>query len=218
MGRPLNKRFFGEGAGNQLKVRAKVGANAEGDGFIVRQRSTKRFEVNVAGNIGVCKLVNKSNGELTSNEMIVNVMLDNGTLAQVTKLFNRTAIVEGQYRAKWNFEANLTDGAVQAADVEGSNLLTIAIDTQPVNASVTSPDPATFSVVASGVGDLAYVWEVSSDTGSSWDPIVGETSASLTVESGDAEYVTLNQFRVVVSSESGAAVPVTSDAVTLTIA
>jgi len=116
MGRPLNKRFFGEGAGNQLKVRAKVGANAEGDGFIVRQRSTKRFEVNVAGNIGVCKLVNKSNGELTSNEMIVNVMLDNGTLAQVTKLFNRTAIVERTISCKMEtLKLNLTDGAVTSS-------------------------------------------------------------------------------------------------------
>ena len=47
MGRPLNKRYFGSGAGNQIKVRAKIGANAEGDGRIVSQRGTRKFKVTV---------------------------------------------------------------------------------------------------------------------------------------------------------------------------
>ena len=96
----------------------------------------------------------------------------------------------------------------------------ISIDTQPDAASVTSPADATFTVgaeVTRGAA-LSYQWQVSTDGGSSWADTVGAdgTGATLTVASGDAEYVTTNQFRVVVSAVG--ATSVTSDAVELVIA
>lgn len=217
MGRPINKRYFGSGSGNQIKVRAKVGANAEGDGFIVSQRSTNRFRVTVGSNTGICTLVNKSTGALGANEMIVNVLTDAGTYVQATKLYNRVAIVEGNQKVKWNFAANQSDDAVRVADVEGTNTLTIVIGTQPLADTVDDGDDATFIVAASGVGDLAYQWQVSDDAGSTWAAITGATAATLVVESTDPEYVTGNEFRVVVSSVSGAAAPITSAEVALTI-
>jgi hypothetical protein len=93
----------------------------------------------------------------------------------------------------------------------------ITIATQPSAASVTSPDAATF-VVATTVtqgGTATYQWQVSTD-GVAWTAISGATSATLTVESTDPEYVTGNEFRVVVSVVGGT--PVTSDAVALTVA
>jgi len=116
MGRPINKRFFGTGAGNQIKVRAKIGANAEGDGFIVSQRGTRIFRVTVGANTGICRLVDKA-GSLAAGEMTVVVKLDDGTLGRATKLFNRTAIVNGA-KVRWNFSDSSADGAVQVADVE----------------------------------------------------------------------------------------------------
>jgi hypothetical protein len=94
----------------------------------------------------------------------------------------------------------------------------ITIDTQPINDSVTSPESADFVVEASitNGGVLTYQWEVSTDSGANWDEISGATSPALVVESGDDEYVTGNEFRVVVSGGAGAT-PVTSDEVTLTI-
>ena len=94
----------------------------------------------------------------------------------------------------------------------------ITIGTQPVAASVTTPDPATFTVVATATRSavLSYQWQVSTDTGTTWANITGKTSATLTVISTDAEYVTANQFRVVVSSTGAASV--NSTARTLTIA
>jgi len=126
MGRPVNKRYFGSGAGNQIKVRAKIGSNAEGDGFIISQRSTNRFKVTVGANTGICRLVNKDTGSLAANEMIVNFLSDDGVLVQATKLYNRTVIVEGgtpnATKVKWNFTTSNTDGAVQVADVEDDPL------------------------------------------------------------------------------------------------
>ena len=78
----------------------------------------------------------------------------------------------------------------------------ITIGTQPVAASVTTPDPATFTVAATvnNGATPTYQWQVSTDTGTTWTDITGKTSATLTVISTDAEYVTANQFRAVVSS------------------
>lgn len=217
MGRPVNKRYFGSGSGNQIKVRAKVGTNAEGDGYIVSQRSTNKFIVTVGANTGTCKVVNKSSGTLADNEMIINVLTDDGTFKQATKLYNRVAIVEGNQKVKWTFDASAVDEAVQIPDVEGTIEQTITIDTQPANATVAETETATFTVVASGVGDLTYQWQISEDTGSTWNDIVGATSASyetdpLTVLDNDGE-----QYRVIVGSLSGAADPVTSTAATLTV-
>jgi hypothetical protein len=216
MGRPVNKRYFGSGSGNQIKVRFKTGGT-EYDGYVLSQRGTTKFRVSDGTRTIIARLVNKSAGALNNGEMIINVLTDAGTFVQATKLYNRVAIVEGNQKVKWNFAANQSDGAVRVADVEGSNQLTISIGTQPTAQTVDDGDPATFTVVATGVGDLAYQWQVSTDSGSTWAAISGATSASLVVESDDTEYVTGNEFRVVVSSTSGAAEAVTSDEVALTI-
>lgn len=94
----------------------------------------------------------------------------------------------------------------------------ITIDTQPANETVDDGDPAEFTVAASitGDADLSYQWEVSTNAGVDWTEITDATDATLTVESTDDEYVTDNQFRVVVTGTKGAT-PVTSDTATLTI-
>ena len=110
------------------------------------------------------------------------------------------------------------DTAVEDATVVDR---TITIDAQPAAASVTSPDPAQF-VVAASVDPaiaLSFQWEVSTDGGNNWansTAAAGTTSSTLDVVSTDADYVTLNQFRVVVSADG--ATSVTSDAVLLTVA
>lgn len=98
--------------------------------------------------------------------------------------------------------------------------LNINITTQPSAASVTSPAPLSFTVVASTVpsgGTLSYQWQVSTNGGSTWANTVDAagTSATLSVISTDAEYVTANQFRVQVSATG--ATTVTSNAVAATI-
>jgi hypothetical protein len=221
MGRPVNKRYFGSGSGDQIKVRAKIGSNSEGDGFIVRQRGTNRFTVTVGSNTGVCTLVNKNTGSLAADEMIVNVATDAGVWRQATKLYNRVAIVEGNEKIAWNFATSNSDGAVQVADVEGSNLLTITISSQPssVTANVTANAnvTATFSVTASGVGDLAYQWQKQESGAGAWASVNGATSSSLTLSGLAIVDDNTDQYRVVVSSTSGAANSVTSNAAVLTV-
>jgi hypothetical protein len=106
MGRPLNKRFFGLlDDGTNITVNCQVGSNAESvQGQILRQRSPKRFLVNDTkdgtkktaagsgtGNVSVCTLVNKAQGNLDANEMSIDGVVAGGAQGiKIKKLYNRT--------------------------------------------------------------------------------------------------------------------------------
>ena len=115
MGRPLNKRFFGLlDDGTNITVNCQVAANAESTvGYILRQRSPKRFLVNDAkdgtavlpggagtGNVGVCQLVNKLDGALDDNEMSIMGEF-NGQGILIAKLSNKIAVDFNGNRYKW---------------------------------------------------------------------------------------------------------------------
>jgi hypothetical protein len=116
MGRPLNKKFFGLLTdGTNITVNCQVGANAESAvGYILRQRSSKRFLVNDAkdgtavlpggagtGNVGVCQLVNKLDGALDANEMSIMGEF-NGQGIRIAKLTNKIAVDFNGTRYKWS--------------------------------------------------------------------------------------------------------------------
>ena len=116
MGRPLNKRFFGLlDDGTNITVNCQVGSNAESAvGYILRQRSQKRFLVNDAkdgtavlpggagtGNVGVCQLVNKADGALDANEMSIMGEF-NGQGIRIAKLTNKIAVDYNGNRYKWS--------------------------------------------------------------------------------------------------------------------
>lgn len=95
----------------------------------------------------------------------------------------------------------------------------ITITVQPANQSVTAPAAATFSVTATrtGTGTLTYLWQVSTDSGSTWSTATGAvaTNSSFTVDPTEAA-MDGNQYRVLVSL-AGADTK-TSNAATLTVA
>lgn len=214
MGRPLNKRNFGEGSGNQIKVIAHVNGSAQA-GFIVRQRSTRKFLVNANGNLAVCTLVNKNAGELVANEMIVNVLTDANVFVQVTKLYNRVAIVEGNQKVRWVYTASLSDGAVQVGEVDAGPLATIAISAQPSALTVTAGDSAAFTVTASGVGDLTYQWKKSATLNGTYTNVSGATAVTLSI--ADTVAADAGYYKVLVGSASEAATSVLSSAARLIV-
>lgn len=217
MGRPINKRYFGTGAGNQIKVRFKTGGT-EYDGYIVKQTGSKRFTVSDGTRTITGYLVNKSTGGLDNGDIIINVLTDAGTYVQATKLYSRVAITEDNQKIAWNFADDQADGAVRVADVEGSIQQTITLDTDLVQQpGVTEPDPITYTVVASGVGDLTYQWQLDAGTTGTWADINGATSASYTIDPTANATDDGNSLRVIVSSASGAADPVTSTEVLLSV-
>lgn len=97
---------------------------------------------------------------------------------------------------------------------------TLTIDTQPLAASVTAPDPATFTVVASTNADNAVItfqWQVDDQLGGGFVDVTDETSASLTI--ADSTGLNLYEYRVVVTADvNGEILTATSNAVALTVA
>jgi hypothetical protein len=77
--------------GNQIKVRCKIGSNANADASILGQKGIRKFRVqDSAGNKGACKLVNKANGSLLAGEMnIVITKIDASTVfaSRITNKF-----------------------------------------------------------------------------------------------------------------------------------
>ena len=86
-----------------------------------------------------------------------------------------------------------------------------AITAQPQNQAVCETGNASFSVTASNAA--VYQWEISTDGGTTFSPIAGETSATLQV-TGVTSAQHNNQYRVVVTGECLA---VTSNPATLTV-
>ena len=115
MGRPINKRNFGLTAANNLKVQFFNGT-ASVAGYIIKQKGSKKFLCSDATGIqAICFLVSKAANALTVGEMTVSVKLDNGTVAQVTKISSHTVTVNGA-KMLWNFSTSTSDGAVQVEE------------------------------------------------------------------------------------------------------
>lgn len=113
MGRPLNKKYFGVNANNNLKVQFFNGT-ASVPGYIVKQRGAMTFVCSdAAGNTATCRLVaNIAAASLTAGQMSVTVKLDNGTVTQISKISGHKITVAG-VSYPWNFSASTSDNSVQ---------------------------------------------------------------------------------------------------------
>ena len=92
-----------------------------------------------------------------------------------------------------------------------SNAVTLTVTRQaeitqhPVSATVCETDPVTFTVNAGLTTSPSYQWEISTDGGLTWGPIVGANSATYTIASA-ATADNGHAFRAVVSSTCGSSV------------
>ena len=96
MGRPIKKDKIGQGAGRLQITAVKFAAGGEvANAWIVSQRSGNKFVVSDGTKTETCVLVNKNAGSLGANEFVINATLDDSTVVQVTRLYNRTIQYEG---------------------------------------------------------------------------------------------------------------------------
>jgi hypothetical protein len=81
-----------------ISVRIRVAGESEDDGFVVRQKGSRKYLVeDTDGNVGVCVLVDKANGALAEGEMTITVLLDDSTEVRLKKLTNK-------YATDWSME------------------------------------------------------------------------------------------------------------------
>ena len=123
-----------------------------------------------------------------------------------------TAMSGYRYRVGYSTGACVEQQSnVAVLTVEGP----INITAQPVSQSICEGDDVTFSVTANaGSGTLSYQWQESTDGGSSWSDISGETSASYMI-TGAPVGLDGNQYRVLLSS--GACAEIMSASATLSV-
>jgi len=124
--------------------------------------------------------------------------------------FTATAAMNG-YKYRSVADNGVTSATSNAVTLTVNRLVTVT--THPANASACGGTNANFSVAGTGSGTLTYKWQVSSDGGTTFTDIPGQTAATLTVAvvNGMNNY----KYRAVVTGTCG---PATSNAGTLTVA
>lgn len=176
MGRPLNKRYFNDGDGTQLSIRAFVTGGSEGVGKILKQTGSRRYIVDVDGDIGTVFLVDKDNGDLVAGDATITFKNADSDEKRVMKLMAHRANFFDDTSAAWSFDP-ATGDTWEAADVEDGFAeidYVITIDAQPETAIVGAfGDPASFTIEASVIPDteLSYEWQAS---GEGWYSLIGE--------------------------------------------
>lgn len=129
MGRPLNKRYFGEptAAGNEIKVQFHNGTGSVA-GWIKKQKGSKTFLCTDGTNDATCTLVDKASATLAAGEMTITIADDAGNAKQVTKIAGRKVTLDTGESIAWNFSNSTTDGAVQIEEAGDDASLTNADD------------------------------------------------------------------------------------------
>jgi hypothetical protein len=157
---------------------------------------------------------------VSAEEAVLKTNKDKGITGAGWWLVNSYTDADGKKRFKSELlvamtVANATSGDAAddatVADVE----VTVTIATQPAN-QTTVAGAATFGITASvSSGTLTYQWQKKLvAAGSRWINVSGATNSTI-VLAGQTSANTGDQYRVVLTSTSGAA-PVTSSAATLT--
>lgn len=75
-----------------VKCRVKIGANAEADGWIIRQKGTIKYLVTDGTNTGTCVLSNLAEGTLTANTMNIAFYAADSSEILISKLTNKFAL------------------------------------------------------------------------------------------------------------------------------
>ena len=130
MGRPLNKRYFGEptAGGNEIKVRFRATGQAEVNGWIVKQLGSKKFRCTNGTYTEDCTIVDKAQGTLAVGDMTITVKDDGGTARQVVKISGRTVTLDSGTKIAWNFSNATDDGAVEMEEAGTADDFTGADD------------------------------------------------------------------------------------------
>lgn len=77
--------------GYQVIVRVKIGANAEADGWILRQKGRSKFYVTDGTNFGTCTLADLNDAALTNDTMTITVTDSGSSAFRLKRISNKFA-------------------------------------------------------------------------------------------------------------------------------
>lgn len=126
MGRPVNKRYFGEGNGKLQVTRHFFTGESEASTkcWILAQRSVNKFKVTDGTNTEILTLVNKAAGTLIAGEMSIDGVTDDSTVVQITKIWNNNVQYEGTTKGK------MVIGGSDAGGEDDATANTVTVDGQ----------------------------------------------------------------------------------------
>ena len=78
--------------GAQVKVRVKIGTNAEADGYIIRQKGASKYLVTDGTNTGVCTLEDEADGSLNDDGMTVTIIRPDSGTERLARFTNKYGI------------------------------------------------------------------------------------------------------------------------------
>lgn len=76
-------------SGDQILCKVKIGANAEADGFIVRQKGARKFLVSDGANTGICSLANSDDATLADDTMTITATKADTTTVRLAQISNK---------------------------------------------------------------------------------------------------------------------------------
>lgn len=118
MGRPIQKRWFGDTSqpGSQLVITAKLPGAAVSDGFILEQTGTRKYKVNIGGNIGDVFLVNKTlESDLLDGEAFIMALPFGGSPLPVFRLTQyRVTVFDGDGYSNYQWSSEAATDSTQA--------------------------------------------------------------------------------------------------------
>jgi hypothetical protein len=79
-------------SGDQILCRVKIGANAEADGYIIRQKGARKFLVSDGANTGICSLADLIDTALTDDTMTITVTKEDTTTARLAQISNKFGV------------------------------------------------------------------------------------------------------------------------------
>ena len=110
--------------GAQVVIRCKIGSNAEADGYIVRQKGSRKYLVSDGSNTGVCTVVDKNDGSLAADEMTITVTVPGSGSDRLERMSNKFGITHSGDKVALSFTdiANDTEtistGTIDVAQIE----------------------------------------------------------------------------------------------------
>jgi len=86
-----------------LKVRVKIGANTEADGYIIRQKGASKYLVSDGSNTGVCVLANTADSSLADDTMTITAQDSGSTEFRIKRMSNKFCLDFSDNRYLTNF-------------------------------------------------------------------------------------------------------------------
>jgi kumamolisin len=190
---------------------------ADGTGSFARFNFPSGVAVDSGGNVFVADSFNNSIRKITPAGVVTTVAGQPGVTGSADGVGS-----EAKFNTNYGVAVDAT-GNLYIADSLNNTIrkaqLSVAIQSQPANTTVSAGNPANFSVTATGAPVLAYQWQLQPGGGGPWVDLTddgtytGTATANLTINS-TTDAMDGDVFRVMVSNGLGS---VTSNTAVLTI-